>query len=95
MTFGEKIRAAREACGYSQRDMADKIPMNQSNYSKLERNMQEPSLSQLRRLCEILSLDPHYLLGLAVKEPTTPPTDGRYEALLASLSALVEREQGK
>ena len=95
MTFGEKIRAARERASLSQRDMADKIPMNQSNYSKLERNMQEPSLTQLRRLCEILSLDPHYLLDLDVKEPKAPPTDGRYEALLASLSALLESEMSK
>jgi hypothetical protein len=35
------------------------------------------------------------LLPDLVLYPTTPPTDGRYEALLASLSALVEREQGK
>ncbi|MBQ2718728.1 MAG: helix-turn-helix transcriptional regulator [Clostridia bacterium] len=96
MTFGEKLRTAREHKGYSQRDMADKIPMNQSNYSKLERNLQEPSLNQLRRLCEILSLDPHYLLGLTPKEePTPPPTDGRYEALLASLFALLEEEKRK
>ena len=95
MTFGEKIKTARERCGFSQRDMADKIPMNQSNYSKLERNMQEPSLTQLRRLCEILSLDPHYLLGLAVKEATEPVTDGRYEALLGSLSALLDSERAK
>ncbi len=88
MTFGEKIRKAREERGYSQRDMADKIPMNQSNYSKLERNMQEPSLSQLRRLCELLLLDPHYLLGL----PVTPAaTDPRLCELRADLAALLEK----
>ncbi len=88
MTFGEKLRKARDERGYSQRDMADKIPMNQSNYSKLERNMQEPSLSQLRRLCEILSLDPHYLLDL----PMTPTaTDPRFDTLRADLTALLEK----
>jgi len=62
--IGEKIRNAREDKDLSQRDMANLIPMNQSNYSKIERNVQEPSLEQLRRICQILNLDPRYLLNL-------------------------------
>ena len=64
MNIGEKIRNAREDMDLSQRDMAKLIPMNQSNYSKIERNVQEPSLQQLRKICQILKLDPSYLLNL-------------------------------
>lgn len=64
MSIGEKIRNAREDMDLSQRDMANLIPMNQSNYSKIERNVQEPSIEQLRRICQILKLDPRYLLNL-------------------------------
>ena len=64
MKIGEKIRDAREDRDLSQRDMANLIPMNQSNYSKIERDIQEPSLEQLRRICQILYLDPRYLLQL-------------------------------
>ncbi|MBE6537187.1 MAG: helix-turn-helix transcriptional regulator [Ruminococcaceae bacterium] len=64
MNIGEKIRNAREDMDLSQRDMANLIPMNQSNYSKIERNVQEPNLEQLRRICQILNLDPRYLLNL-------------------------------
>lgn len=64
MDIGEKIRNAREDMDLSQRDIASLIPMNQSNYSKIERNVQEPSVEQLRRICQILKLDPRYLLGL-------------------------------
>ncbi len=64
MNIGEKIRNKREDMDLSQRDIADMIPMNQSNYSKIERNIQEPSLEQLRRICQILKLDPRYLLDL-------------------------------
>lgn len=64
MKIGEKIRNAREDMDLSQRDMANLIPMNQSNYSKIERDVQEPNLEQLRRICEILNLDPRYLLNL-------------------------------
>ena len=62
MDFGTKIRNAREDLDLSQRDMARLIPMNQSNYSKIERGVQEPSMEQLRRICQILNLDPRYLL---------------------------------
>ena len=64
MNIGEKIRNAREDKDLYQSDMAKLIPMNQSNYSKIERNIQEPNLEQLRRICQILDLDPRYLLDL-------------------------------
>ena len=64
MQMGDKIRNAREDLDLLQRDMAKLIPMNQSNYSKIERNVQEPSIEQLRRICQILKLDPRYLLNL-------------------------------
>ena len=64
MNIGKKIRNAREDMDLSQRDMANLIPMNQSNYSKIERDLQEPSLEQLRHICQILKLDPRYLLNM-------------------------------
>ena len=63
-SLGEKIRNAREDLDLYQADMARLIPMNQSNYSKIERNVQEPNMAQLRRICQILKLDPRYLLEL-------------------------------
>lgn len=64
MKIGEKIRSAREDMDLSQVDMAKLIPMNQSNYSKIERDVQEPNLEQLKRICQILKIDPRYLLNL-------------------------------
>ena len=64
MRIGEKIKNAREDLDLSQTDIANLIPMNQSNYSKIERDLQEPSLEQLKRICQILHLDPRYLLNL-------------------------------
>lgn len=64
MTLGEKIRNAREDMDLLQSDMAKLIPMNQSNYSKIERDIQEPNIEQLRRICLILKLDPRYLLEI-------------------------------
>lgn len=65
MGFGEKIRAAREDMDLTQSDVAKMIPMNQSNYSKIERGAQEPNIEQLRRICQILRINPSFLLGLS------------------------------
>ena len=64
MKIGQTIRNAREDMDLTQQDMAERIPMNQSNYSKIERDLQEPNLLQLKRIIEILNLDVHELLGL-------------------------------
>lgn len=68
MDFGAKIRSAREDRDLSQQQVAQSIPMNQSNYSKIERNLQEPSLFQLKRIVEILGLDICELLELEPKQ---------------------------
>ena len=48
----------------TQQQVADLIPMNQSNYSKLERNIQQPSLQQLVRIIEIFDITLDELLGI-------------------------------
>ena len=58
ISFGEKIRNVCEDMNLLQSDMAKLIPMNQSNYSKIERNVQEPSMEQFRRICQILNTAP-------------------------------------
>ncbi len=72
MTIGEKIKNAREDMDLLQTDMAKLIPMNQSNYSKIERGVQEPSMEQLRRICQILKLDPRYLLDIGGADIISP-----------------------
>lgn len=64
MDYGTKIRNAREDMDFSQAEIAQMIPMNQSNYSKIERNLQEPNLFQLKRIVEILHLDVYDLLDV-------------------------------
>lgn len=64
MKIGDKIRNAREDLDLSQEFVSSQIPMNQSSYSKIERDIQEPNLEQFKKICQILNLDPSYLLGL-------------------------------
>lgn len=64
MKIGSKLKAAREDMDLSQEQVSSKIPMNQSSYSKIERDLQEPNLEQLRMICKILKLNPIGLLEL-------------------------------
>lgn len=69
MDIGTKIRNIREDLDITQKEMSELIPMNQSNYSKIERNVQDPSVFQLKRIAEILSLDLNELFGLKTGSP--------------------------
>lgn len=89
MNIGEKIRNAREDLDLSQRDMATLIPMNQSNYSKIERGIQEPNIEQLRKICQILNLDPRYLLNLGEYNSITAED----MALLRDIKKLIEKHK--
>lgn len=64
MNFGDRLRRFREEKDITQQQMAELIPMNQSNYSKIERNIQQPSLDQLIRIVEILNITLDELLGI-------------------------------
>ncbi len=85
MNIGEKIKNAREDLDMSQREIASLIPMNQSNYSKIERDLQEPNLQQLKRICEILKLSPAYLLEL----DDTPPISEKDICLLKDIKNII------
>ena len=64
MNCGDRLRRFREEKDITQKQMAEQIPMNQSNYSKIERNTQQPSLDQLIRIVEILDITLDELLGI-------------------------------
>ena len=87
MNFGEKIRNAREEMSLRQADVAAEIGMNQSNYSKIEQGKQEPSMQQLKRICEILHIDPNYLLNINRDDFI----DRRDKTLLAEIKCLISK----
>lgn len=71
MEIGKKIRDAREDLDITQMEISSQIPMNQSSYSKIERNVLQPNLEQLKRICEILHLDANILLNISKEKGDT------------------------
>lgn len=71
MDIGIQIKNARVDKDLSQQTVADLIPMHQTSYSKIERGLQDPSIYQLRRICQILDLSADRLLKLKEYENIT------------------------
>lgn len=62
--FGEKIKEFRIAQGLTQKGLAEKIGQAQSTIFYWESNRQEPTISSLKKLCEVFDVSADYLLGL-------------------------------
>ncbi len=54
MEIGERIKKIREARGLSQKEVATIIKMDQSQYSKLEKDKTDPSVSTLVKVAKAL-----------------------------------------
>ena len=77
-TLGAVARAARLRAGLTQEDVAERIGMASEVYGRMERGQMLPRVENLRRMCVVLNVAPHELLGL---EPLGSETTGPAEEL--------------
>jgi transcriptional regulator with XRE-family HTH domain len=56
MEIGERIKKIREARGLSQKEIANMIKMDQSQYFKLEKDKTDPSVSTLAKVAKALGI---------------------------------------
>lgn len=54
MTVGEKIKQLRIDCGYSQRDLAEEVGVEQTAISRYENDVCVPNVIIFARLCKAL-----------------------------------------
>lgn len=62
--LGAAVRNARVHAGLTQEDVAERIGMASEVYGRMERGQMLPRVENLRRLCLVLNVPPHELLGL-------------------------------
>ena len=62
MSFGKRIKGLRLHQEMLQSDVAKRLGINQSQYSKLERDALEPNLSIIRSLTKLFNVSADYLL---------------------------------
>ena len=54
MKFNEKLKALREAKGYTQDEIASKLNISRQSVSKWEQGINEPDFDTVKELCKIL-----------------------------------------
>ena len=62
-TLGRATRALRAERGWSQEFLAERISLDQTYISKLERGQRNPALSTIERLAEALEVEPSQLFS--------------------------------
>ena len=62
MSFGKRIKGLRLHQEMLQADVAKRLGINQSQYSKLERDALEPNLSIIRSLTKLFNVSADYFL---------------------------------
>ena len=68
LTFGEKIREARKAKNFTQKQLADKIGAKHNSVSDWENNKNKPDPDTIEILCGVLGITPNYLLKVTSEE---------------------------
>ena len=63
LTLGEKIRLLREERELNQTELGRAVNMTQRRVSYIENDRYEPSVEDLRALCEFFNVSADYLLG--------------------------------
>jgi len=96
MSFGERLKAAREKSGYSQSKLSKLIGYGTSTVSEYERGTNKPNLNTFIKLCKILEHDANYFLqdsinGIKVKlNPEDQAILDKYNALTAHDREIVD-----
>ena len=63
-TIGEKIKAFREDLDMNQTELGKMVNMTQRKISYIECGKYEPSIEDIKALCNFLKVSADYLLGL-------------------------------
>jgi transcriptional regulator with XRE-family HTH domain len=67
MPAHEKIRFLRQAKGWTQEEVADKLKMSQNGYGSIERGETDVNLSRLEQIAELFEIKLSELLGMDEK----------------------------
>ncbi len=82
VSFGQNLIYYRRKKGLTQQEVADKLNLNRSTYTKYETSVSEPSLEILLKIADIFDVEPNKLLNdeipefnTKVAEPPIIPSD--------------------
>ncbi|MGH9796824.1 MAG: helix-turn-helix domain-containing protein [Candidatus Polarisedimenticolia bacterium] len=88
-SFGDRLLRLRQARGYSQRELGDRVGVSQRMMTYYERQADHPPAYLLPRLAEALRVSVDELMGVRpVKEPAATPRNTRLWRKLRDIEKL-------
>ena len=60
--FCKNLKEARKLCGFTQKEVAEKLAVVESCYANWEQGRTEPNNDMLRKLCTIFDVKPDELI---------------------------------
>lgn len=69
LTFGEKVRLLREQLELNQTQLGAALNMTQRKVSYLENDKYEPSVEDLKAICQYFNISADYFLGFSRNLP--------------------------
>jgi transcriptional regulator with XRE-family HTH domain len=67
MSVNEKLKLVRQAKGFTQEEVAEKLGISASTYGDIERGDRDPKLSKLQKIADVLEVSLLDLLNLTDK----------------------------
>nr|WP_238333065.1 helix-turn-helix domain-containing protein [Brevibacillus laterosporus] len=80
MTLGERLKEKRKEYKWTQKEIADKLGIDNTTVSKWESNTYEPDATSLKELAEIYQTSTDYLLNKQQKEENNYSLDDSDQA---------------
>ncbi len=87
-TFGDRLAGAREAYGFSQKELAQHIGVKEKTVHAWEDDLSEPRANRLQMLSGVLNVSMRWLLtgqGVGLGEPEAPGLPAEVTELLTEL----------
>lgn len=93
MSFGEKLRNARESRGYTQQQIADRMGIDKSTYCGYETGKRQPDVAKIKQLSKILGvsgddlLETDFAVSPALNEKDERDIAKDLESIMANLES--------
>lgn len=65
--IGKRLKKARELKEMTQQEVADETDIARTTLSKIENDIYEPSIEQLKKLIELYNVNANWLLDVGIK----------------------------
>lgn len=70
--FGERLKLAREACGYRVGEVEARLSLSRDHLGRIERGQSTPNVWVLRRLARFYNVSVGWLLGISKYDKIIP-----------------------